>query len=77
MIRSNSEQAFQNFRDEIENSTHLLNIEDMSHNSTDVNYEILHEAIENAQNKHLPILVKYDKHNLRKTKCFISRIFCV
>ena len=41
----------------------------MSHNSPDINYEILHNAIENAKNKHLPIkFVKYDKHKHRKTK---------
>ena len=53
MVRSNSEQALQNFRNEIDNSIQLLTIEDMSHNSFDVNYEILHNAIENAKNKHL------------------------
>ena len=49
MIRSNSDQAFQSFRDEIDNSIQLLTIEDMSHSSPDVNYEILYYAIENAK----------------------------
>ena len=61
----------QNFKSDIINS-HLLDRINADTNDIDVKYDILHDTLTNAINKHIPVkTVKFDKHKHRKSHWII------
>ncbi len=74
-INKHDKELMQNFHNEILTSNELTSTNDDLTVDPNTTYQVLHNVIQIAKNKHMPCkLVKYDKYKHKKTKWITSGI---